>query len=104
MHDSNHGVNRRRILQTGAVLAAGAALAQVTPLSFAAGASAGYRFPKGFLWGAAIAGHQAKAITSTATPGCSKISSPPCSRNHRDRRWTTTACTPRISPRWQPWV
>jgi beta-glucosidase len=60
MHDSNHGVNRRRILQTGAVLAAGAALAQVTPLSFAAGASAGYRFPKGFLWGAAIAGHQAE--------------------------------------------
>ncbi|MRW89227.1 family 1 glycosylhydrolase [Duganella sp. FT80W] len=63
MHDSSIGqapgaasgerVSRRRTLKTIAALAGGTLLPS---LSFAA--DKGYRFPQGFLWGAATAGHQ----------------------------------------------
>ena len=58
-NNNNNSTSRRAILKTGAVLAAGAVLPPWT-LAAPAGAKpgAGYSFPKGFLWGAAVAGHQ----------------------------------------------
>jgi beta-glucosidase len=53
MQDKKIIASRRSTLKAVAALAGGALL---SPLSFAA--DKGYRFPQGFLWGAAVAGHQ----------------------------------------------
>jgi beta-glucosidase len=48
---------RRTLLKTGAALLGGVALAPLASIARAATA-ASYHFPKGFIWGAAVAGHQ----------------------------------------------
>ncbi|RZT09285.1 aryl-beta-glucosidase [Duganella sp. CF402] len=53
MQDKKIIASRRSTLKAVAALAGGTLL---SPLSFAA--DKGYRFPQGFLWGAAVAGHQ----------------------------------------------
>lgn len=60
MQETKNGASRRQLLKTGAALAAGALLPPLVITASAAAAGTGYRFPKGFLWGAAIAGHQAE--------------------------------------------
>jgi beta-glucosidase len=56
--DEHHDARRRTLLGLGTALA-GSALLPASARAAAAGSHAG-PFPKGFLWGAAIAGHQAE--------------------------------------------
>lgn len=58
MHDEHPSAARRQALKTVAALAGGALLSSAAPWATAAARAQGYRFPNGFIWGAAVAGHQ----------------------------------------------
>ena len=57
--DSQHDARRRTLLGLGTALA-GATLLPAARARAAVRSAQGGPFPKGFLWGAAIAGHQAE--------------------------------------------